>query len=87
MLRVASGELDTRHNLCSVSYRLWRIGGQRVLAEAREVHTMRYFFAPELELFLSGAGFELLRLGSFPDFFETEATEQSWNVALAARAA
>jgi SAM-dependent methyltransferase len=87
VIRVASSDLDTRHNLCTVNYHLWRISEQRVLAETREVHTMRYVFAPELELFLSGAGFELLRLGSFPDFFEAEATEASWNVALAARAA
>jgi SAM-dependent methyltransferase len=87
VIRVASSDLDTRHNLCTVRYHLWRISEQRVLAETREVHTMRYLFAPELELLLAGAGFELLRLASFPDFFEAEATEASWNVALAARAA
>ena len=46
---------------------------------------MRYFFAPELELLLSAAGFELVRLGAFPTI-EDEATDQTWNVALVARA-
>ena len=85
VIRVASGELMVRQNACTVHYHLWRIAAGRVVAEVREQHTMRYFFGPELELFLAGAGFEPLRLGGFPDF-EAEATEHTWNVALAARA-
>ena len=85
VIRVASGELMVRQNACRVHYHVWRIAAQRVLAEVREQHTMRYFFGPELELLVGQAGFELLRLGSFPDF-EAEATEHTWNVALAARA-
>jgi SAM-dependent methyltransferase len=85
VIRIASGELDTRRDLCMVHYRVLRIGQAGLLADVREQHPMRYFFGPELELFLAGAGFELLRLGSFPDF-EAEATEHTWNVALAARA-
>ncbi len=85
VIRVAAGELDTRHDLCMVRYHIWRIEDGRLTTEAREQHPMRYFFAPELELFLSAAGFELVRLGAFPNL-EDEATEQTWNVALVARA-
>ncbi len=85
IIRVASSELDTRRNLCAVRYRLWRLEDGRVRAETNEEHPMRYFFAPELELFLAGAGFELLRLGAFPEF-EAEPDEQTWNVAFVARA-
>jgi SAM-dependent methyltransferase len=85
VIRVAAGELDARHDLCMVRYHVWRIEDSRVTTEAREQHPMRYFFAPELELLLSAAGFELLRLGAFPNF-DDEATEQTWNVALVARA-
>ena len=46
---------------------------------------MRYFFAPELELILAASGFELVRLGAFPNL-DDEPTEQTWNVALVARA-
>jgi SAM-dependent methyltransferase len=85
VIRVAAGELDARHDLCMVRYHVWRIEDGRVTTEAREQHPMRYFFAPELELLLSAAGFELVRLGAFPNIDE-EPTEQTWNVALVARA-
>jgi hypothetical protein len=85
VIRVAAGDLDTLHDLCMVRYHVWRIEDGRLTTEVREQHPMRYFFAPELELFLSAAGFELVRLGAFPNL-EDEATEQTWNVALVARA-
>jgi SAM-dependent methyltransferase len=85
VIRVAAGELDTLHDLCMVRYHVWRIEDGRVTTETREQHPMRYFFAPELELFLSAGGFELVRLGAFPNI-EDEATDHTWNVALVARA-
>jgi SAM-dependent methyltransferase len=85
VIRVAAGELDTRRDLCMVRYHVWRIEDSRVTAEAREQHPMRYFFAPELELLLAAAGFELVRLGAFPNL-DDEVTDQTWNVALVARA-
>ena len=60
-------------------------GAQVVLAEVREQHQMRYFFALELELMLAGAGFALTRLGAFPNL-DDEPSETTWNVALVARA-
>src|SRR5439155_10485688 len=85
VIRVAAGDLDTLHDLCMVRYHVWRIEDGRLTIEAREQHPMRYFFAPELELFLSAAGFELVRLGAFPNL-DDEVTDQTWNVALVARA-
>jgi SAM-dependent methyltransferase len=85
LIRVASGTLDSRHHVCTVGYHLWRLEQGRVAAEVREQHCMRYFFPLELELFLSDAGFELVRLGAFPDL-DTDATEATWNVAVVARA-
>jgi SAM-dependent methyltransferase len=85
VIRVAAGDLDTLHDLCMVRYHVWRIEDGRLTIEAREQHPMRYFFAPELELFLAAADFELVRLGAFPTI-EDEATDQTWNVALVARA-
>lgn len=86
VIRVASGELDSRRDVCLVRYHLWRIEGGRVNAEVREHHPVRYFFGPELELLLASAGLELLRLGGFPAF-EDEPSEATWNVAFVARAA
>ena len=85
VIRVASSDLDTRRDVCTVRYQMWRIEDGRVSAETREQHRMRYFSAPELELFLSSAGFELMRLGAFPAF-DDEPSEATWNVAFAARA-
>jgi SAM-dependent methyltransferase len=85
VIRAASSKLDTRRDVCTVSYRLWRMESRCLVAEVREQHAMRYFFEPELESMLASAGFELVRFGGFPDLDE-EPTEQSWNVALVARA-
>lgn len=85
IIRAASGALDMRREVCTVSYRVWRIEQGRVCAEVIEHHAMRYFFEPELELLLAGAGFELLRIGGFPDIAQ-EPSEQTWNVAFVARA-
>lgn len=85
VIRVASGELDPLRDQCRVRYQLWRIEGGQVSAEVSEQHPMRYFFAPELELLLATAGFELVRLGAFPRL-DDEPTEQTWNVAFVARA-
>lgn len=85
VIRVAAAEIDAQQDVCMVRYHLWRIEDGRVATETREQHPMRYFFAPELELFLSAAGFELVRLGAFPTIDE-EPSEHTWNVALIARA-
>jgi SAM-dependent methyltransferase len=85
LIRVATGELDARRDLCVVRYHVWRIEDGRVVAEVREEHPMRYFFARGLELMLAAAGFELTRLGGFPNLAD-EPSEQTWNVALVARA-
>jgi SAM-dependent methyltransferase len=85
LIRAASSELDTRRNTCTVHYRLWGLEGGKLTAEVREAHQMRYFFEPELDAFLSDAGFELLRIGGFPELGE-EPSERTWNVAFVARA-
>jgi SAM-dependent methyltransferase len=86
VIRVASSQLDTRRNVCTVDYHLLRLEDGKLTAEVREQHRMRYFFEPELEALLSAAGFELLRIGGFPDLDE-EPSERTWNVAFVARAA
>jgi SAM-dependent methyltransferase len=85
VIRVAASELNTRRDVCMVRYHVWHIEGGQVSAQVREQHPMRYFFAPELELFLSAAGFELVRLGAFPEL-DDEPSEGTWNVAFVARA-
>jgi SAM-dependent methyltransferase len=85
VIRVASSELDTRRDTCTVTYHLWRLESRRLVAEVREQHVMRYFFEPELESMLASAGFELVRIGGFPELDE-QPGERTWNVAFVARA-
>jgi SAM-dependent methyltransferase len=85
ILRVASGELDIGHHLCKVSYRLWRIKGERLVGQTEETHWMRYFFPLELNLFLECCGFSPVRLGAFPEFHRDPDTT-TWSVLALARA-
>ena len=68
-----------------VSFRVLRLRGDQVVQETEEVHPMRYFFRPEIEFFLSQAGFDLVAFCPFgrPDAAPDETT---WNVTAVARA-
>ena len=85
ILRISSGELDSSRSSCDVSIRVLRLDGSQLIADTRESHLMRYFFPPELDLLLTNADFDLLRIGAFPDF-DKEPDEQSWSVLAVARA-
>lgn len=85
ILRAASGELDTLHQVCTVRYNLWHIRNDNLVNETQEEHHMRFFFARELEIFLEQAGFKLDRLGSFPEI-EIDPDEDTWNVLVVAKA-
>ncbi|MEM3484223.1 MAG: class I SAM-dependent methyltransferase [Candidatus Methanomethyliaceae archaeon] len=85
ILRVASGELDIRHHICTVHFHVWLLEGKQLVAETEEKHPVRYFFPLELELFLECSGFDLIRLGAFPEF-DREPDEATWNALGVARA-
>ncbi|MBV9328767.1 MAG: class I SAM-dependent methyltransferase [Chloroflexi bacterium] len=85
VIRAASSQLDTRRDVCTVDYHLWRLEDGKLTAEVCERHPVRYFFEPELQAFLASAGFELARIGGFPNLDE-EPSERTWNVAFVARA-
>jgi SAM-dependent methyltransferase len=85
LLRVASGQLDTRRHLCTVHYHMWRLEREQLVGETEESHRMRYFFPLELEHLLECNGFALLRLGAFPEF-DHDPDEMTWNVLGVARA-
>jgi SAM-dependent methyltransferase len=78
IIRVADAEVDERHGVCRVSYRLWELADDRLVAEAAESHAMRFFYPMELELLLGQAGFELRRLAAFPDI-GSDANADTWN--------
>jgi SAM-dependent methyltransferase len=81
IVREATAELDVRHHLCTVRYRLARTGSEPEV----EVHRMRFFFPMEIEALLAAAGFEMVRFGAFPDI-DRDPDDDTWNVAVLARA-
>lgn len=85
LIRVTSGELDEKNDICTVSYELWHLKGKRVAAEVRELHKMRYFFPDALGQQLATAGLEPLRFSAFPTL-DVEPSKTTWNVIGVARA-
>jgi SAM-dependent methyltransferase len=79
--RQASSELDIPNRLCRVHFQV--SGNQR--EPFSEMHPVRFFFGDEIESLLGDAGFQLLRLGSFPDI-ETGPDASTWNVLAVAMA-
>jgi SAM-dependent methyltransferase len=85
LLRTSLGTLNSSRQTCDVSFNIWRLQGDRLIARTEEHHTVRYFHPMELELLLEQADLELVRLGAFPEY-EREADETTWNAMLVARA-
>jgi len=83
--RFAEPDLNTQLHLCKVKYSLTVTEKKKVIDEIEETHIVRYFFAEEIEHFLEGANFRLLRLCQFLNL-AAEPTEKDWNVAAIARA-
>jgi len=78
IIRVADADIDERHGVCRVLYRLWELAEDCLVSEASESHTMRFFYPMELELLLMQTGFELRRLAAFPDI-ASDANADTWN--------
>lgn len=85
IIRIASGDLDVMQNTCTVNYDLMFIKEEKVISETSEHHKMRYFFPRELEYFLEKTGFQLLRMGKFPQIDEAP-VESEWNFFIEAEA-
>ena len=84
-LRAVSTTLDSFHHTAEVTINLWNFEGSQLRDEARERHSLRYFFPQEMALLLAENGFDLLTMGAFPSLDERP-SEQSWNVVAVARA-
>lgn len=79
IIRVSAGVLDSFRHLVTVHFHLWTIKGERMVAETREDHTMRFFFSQELSLLFSCSGLAIQRMGEFPGI-ETDPGEETWNI-------
>jgi SAM-dependent methyltransferase len=85
IIRISSGVLDTFRHLVKVHFHLWTIKGDRVLAETQEDHEMRFFFPQELAFFFEIAGFQIIHMGSFPEYAD-ELNEMTWNTLVIGKA-
>ncbi len=85
LVRIAKPTMYDKEDVVDVCYEVYVFekdtGKARVI---REVHSMRYFFKPELEFMLEKAGFELINNIDSRTFEETDYT--SWTSYFIARA-
>ncbi|MBU1040872.1 MAG: class I SAM-dependent methyltransferase [Proteobacteria bacterium] len=81
--RIAEPHTHPGRNLVDVHYTIFAHdkGADRI-SQTEEVHSMRYFFEPELRDHLAGCGFRLLF--HYEWLTRVEPTEKSWNAVMAA---
>ena len=85
VIRIAHPSLDIHNHLLTVSYRFLALQGNLLTKETYEEHCVRFFFKPEIDFFLSQAGFKLIRFCPFPDL-DKALSEETWNVVMVAQA-
>jgi len=84
VLRFATPTLHAERNVVDVHYRVEvRESNSGTTGEFEELHSMRYFFLPELEWYLDGAGFDLVWSGEFQSGRVLD--ERIWNACFVAR--
>ena len=84
LLRIAEPAMHINTNLVDVQYRFVLEGGQlEKSSEFHEMHTMRYFFGPELALALQMTGFELVALTEW--MTNREPDRRTWSVSVVAQ--
>lgn len=85
LVRTTTPTLRPDRDVCVVDQHALVIDRARVVEEIRESHEMRYFFAPELELLLSDAGFAAVLVYPFPDASRAIGLDD-WDLGVVARA-
>lgn len=86
LLRFATPTLDVMRHVNQTEHRILAIDKDSHLAdEVVEKQDVRYFFPQELAFHLDVAGFDTVRLFSFPHL-DKEATQDDWELGVVARA-
>ena len=76
--RIAEPVMHTTENVVDVNYRILLVDDETGhLEELKELHRMRYLFAPEIELLLQQCGMKLIMKGAW--LSERQPDLQSWN--------
>jgi SAM-dependent methyltransferase len=85
VIRSVRPEMSPQRDVVDVHTRLWRVEGDRVRFDSDEVHSVRYFFIPELTHLLTMASFRVERFFAFPQI-DSSPTVTSWNLGCVATA-
>jgi SAM-dependent methyltransferase len=81
IIRVSSGELDSFNNRVTVKFHMWDIRGDRLIAETKEGHEMRYFFAQELRTLFQISSLKPVSIFPF-HLKDKEISESTWDIAV-----
>jgi SAM-dependent methyltransferase len=85
VLRIAVPRLDHIGNIVTVEYTILQLKADQLVSEVHEHHKMRFFFVPELQLFLQNAGLMMIKVCPFMDS-RREPTIEDWNITVVSRA-
>ena len=85
LIRAVKPVLHPERNVVDVHAHIWRIVDDRVVFDFNEVHSVRYFFIPELEHLLAEASFDPEAFFEFPNLTTTPSA-QAWNLGCTATA-
>lgn len=83
--RMSVPKIDFNANTVDINYKIAALNKKNGLTEnINEVHKMRYFFLPELDLMLKNAGFKIIKSLKWMSFKEG-LSENSWSAVIIAR--
>jgi SAM-dependent methyltransferase len=85
IVRIAQPEVNLLQHTVTVHYKILRLEGKHLKAEADEIHPIRFVFPQEVAHYLEDTGFQMRRLCPFLRLKE-EVTERDWNIAVVAEA-
>lgn len=80
--RISKSKIDILNNTVDVNIKVKSENNLKTIY-VNENHNMRYFFLPELELFLNFAGFKLIK--TYRSFSSTKPTIDDWNAIVIAK--
>jgi SAM-dependent methyltransferase len=79
VIRMVKPDIDPNANLVKVHYHILRLADGKVVDDTQEVHPMRYFFTPEVELFAHFSGFTVKKICPFMEPGQ-KPDDNDWNV-------
>lgn len=78
IIRMGKTSLNIEKQIADVTFKVWECNDITPLKISEELHTIRYFFPKEIELFLSTSGFKLKKISSFPEI-NNQIDVNCWN--------